>query len=361
MSMSAYRTVSTRHLEWFIHILIWTIIIAERWINHFPGAENPLVYGSYQTISLLLTFIVPIYVNAFVLVPLYLKKAKWLKFTALLIAMILVANVARGLLAVLYFQVSGMEYNLSTEFTRWAFRDYASLERFVFRSPTSLILLVSFAYRLIKDWLTHERIASKLRSEKVAMELAFLKSQVDPHFLFNTLNNLYALALEEKAQRTADGVAKMGTLMRYSLHDSQTEQIYLYKEIDYIEKYIELQKLRIVEGPHVDIRADLLVSSIQNEKIAPMILLPFVENAFKYGISTVQGMYIAIELKLENGILKLSVKNTIHEKKSEGGGGIGLSNVRNRLRLIYPQRHSLTCTKNNGIYHVDLQLDLRND
>jgi LytS/YehU family sensor histidine kinase len=193
------------------------------------------------------------------------------------------------------------------------------------------------------------------------MELAFLKSQVDPHFLFNTLNNIYALALEEKADRTADGVAKMGTLMRYTLHDSQADRILLQKEITYIEKYIELQRIRIAEGANVKITTNFDMDNVGSEKIAPMMLIPFIENAFKYGISAIAPSYILVDLRLESKTLLLQVRNSVHDLKDVEQGGIGLKNVQNRLRLLYPGRHRLACEKSAQEYTVHLELDLMHD
>jgi sensor histidine kinase YesM len=274
--------------------------------------------------------------------------------------MILAANIFRGLFVVLQFEFSNTEYNFSSEFFKWAFRDYASLEKFVF-SPTSWIIWSSFAYRLIKDWILHERVKSKLESEKTHMELAFLKAQINPHFLFNTLNNLYALSLEEKAAKTSDAITKMGALMRYNLHESQSEMILLTKEIDYLQQYVELQKLRIVEESGLKIVIDFELCSPKFERIAPMILLPFIENAFKFGVSAIENGLIEIILKLDGGILTLHVKNSIHQHFATHRGGIGLQNVRNRLALVYPRKHRLHHFIEHDTYTVNLELDLKDD
>lgn len=190
------------------------------------------------------------------------------------------------------------------------------------------------------------------------MELAYLKSQVNPHFLFNTLNSLYALALVEKAVVTADGVAKMGTLMRYSLHDSQAEKISLNKEIHYIENYIELQKLRISEAVKPNIEVVIDIDENNNQKIAPMLLMPFIENAFKYGISSSNKNAISIKISLAGNLLELVVSNLIHKIKMLDESGIGLKNVENRLQLIYPNRFSLKCSKKENVFIVHLNIKL---
>jgi two-component system, LytTR family, sensor kinase len=328
----------SKQSELLCHILMWCFFIGERWINHYPKAENFLIHGLVQTIILLTTFILPTYINAFIFIPCYLKKARWVQYFTFVTMMILTANIFRGLLVTLQFELSHMEYNFSFEFFKWAFRDYVSFDKFVF-SPTSWIIWSSFAYRLIKDWILHERVKSKLEAEKTNMELAFLKTQINPHFLFNTLNNLYALSLEEKAAKTSDAITKMGALMRYNLHESQSETILLIKEVDYLQQYIELQKLRIVEESGLKVITDFELCKPEFERIAPMILLPYVENAFKFGVSTVENGLIEIILKLDGGILTMHVKNKIHQHFVTHRGGIGLQNVKNRLALVYPRKH----------------------
>jgi two-component system, LytTR family, sensor kinase len=219
------------------------------------------------------------------------------------------------------------------------------------------VIYLSFAYLLIKDWIINERVKSKLESEKLSMELAFLKAQVNPHFLFNTLNNLYALSLEEKAQRTSDAITKMGALMRYNLHDAQAERILLTKELDYLDQYIELQKLRIVKQSQISFYTNVQPGNC-TAKVAPMILLPFIENAFKYGVSTVGETRIQAEAVLVQDTFKLTVKNTLHKNPERVESGIGLKNVRNRLELIYGGKYALKQTKDDEEYSIELELDL---
>ncbi len=342
--------------EYLFHVLLWLFFIGERWINHYPKAENFFTYGIIHTLYLLLTFITPVYINAFVLIPTFLQKRKWLHYLAFLAGMIFIVNLSRGLFTVISFEISKFEYDFYQTFLKWAFRDYVSLDKFVF-SGTSWILWSSFGYRLVKDWIIHERVKSRLESEKLSMELAFLKAQVNPHFLFNTLNNLYALSLEEKAQRTSDAVTKMGALMRYNLHEAQAERILLTKELDYLDQYIELQKLRIVKHSQICFYTNAQPGNCA-AKIAPMILLPFIENAFKYGVSTVGETRIEAEAVLENNTLKLTVKNALHRNPERDESGIGLKNVRNRLELIYGGKYSLKQTKDDEEYSIELELDL---
>lgn len=303
------------------------------------------------------TFIVPLYINALILIPKYLRSFRWIKYAFSLLILILAISIIRATLTVLYLQLLKFDFNIYDEFIKWLFRDYTSLEGFIF-SPTFLVILGSFAYRFIKDWIFNEQVKAKLESEKKSMELAFLKSQVNPHFLFNTLNSVYALALVENAQLTADGVAKMGSLMRYTLHDSQVEKISLKKEIDYIKNYIELQKLRISEAGKENIEVTIEVDENNDEMIAPMLLMPFIENVFKYGISNSDKIAITIKISLLRNILEMVVSNVVQKVKNIDESRIGLKNVKNRLQLIYSNRYSLNCTIKENIYIVHLKINL---
>jgi two-component system, LytTR family, sensor kinase len=357
MSALTLKKFNAHNIEWIIHTGIWAFIISERFINHFTEGEHAVAYGIHQIFFLVVTFILPIYINAFALIPRYLNRKKWLTYIILLIALILSMNLIRGLSVVLLFRILDFDFSPMEEFLKWSLRDYASFDKFIF-SSTSWIIWASLAYRLIKDWVENEGIKEKLKNEKAMIELAFLRTQVNPHFLFNTLNNIYALALHEKAELTADSVSRMGALMRYSLHDSQADRILLENEVDYIEKYIDLQKLRITENSNIIIESGINLKDIHSERIAPMILIPFIENAFKYGISRIEPSLISIELSIENGILFLFVKNTVHSGQPKSQGGIGLKNALERLRLIYPGKHDLRNEEESSFYIVNLKIDL---
>lgn len=301
--------------------------------------------------------IIPVcYITILLWVPNYFKKKKRVQFFVRLALLILISNVLRSLVVLATLELRGIPFNFEYEFTKWAFDEYRSFDRFIFGS-NAWTLYLTFTYVLIRDWIVNERIKARLESEKIAMELAFLKAQVDPHFLFNTLNNLYALALEEKAPRTANTITQLGTLMRYSLHDSQADRILISKEIDYIEKYIELEKLRLTERTTLSVRIPFLPGELSQETIAPMILMPFIENAFKHGVSPAGASPISIDLFMSKKMLVLDVRNGLHHE-NYNQNGIGLNNVKNRLQLIYPDRHRLVTQSSDETYHVHLEIDL---
>jgi two-component system, LytTR family, sensor kinase len=189
----------------------------------------------------------------------------------------------------------------------------------------------------------------------------FLRSQINPHFLFNALNTIYGTALQENAVRTSEGIEKLGEMMRFMLHENMQEKIPLSKEVQYLDNYITLQKLRIGSNPSMTIEASI-DHDASSFTIAPMLLIPFVENAFKHGISFRQASFIKIVLQLEHHSLVFEVRNSRHLQPAndpeKAKSGIGLNNVRQRLRLMYPDRHQLVIQEKENEFLVKLVLQL---
>lgn len=342
----------TSKKEWVVQLLLWSWLIAslifgDPWTRIFPDRG---------VLFVIITAIIPTYVNAYVLIPRYFTRSKWPRYLILALALLLAINIMRGLLITLNMIVSGQDIDFGPVWYEWSFRAFRSFDGFIFSGGT-WPFYISFAYRFIKDWFVNEQIKSRLISEKLTMELALLKSQVNPHFLFNTLNNIYAIALEEKANSTASSISKLGTLMRYSLHDTQADFIPLSKEVNYLEQYIELQRMRLSDDQRVsvDIKLDEGVGQVM---IAPMMLMPFVENAFKYGVSTTSESRVDITMKLSGGMLVMEVQNTVHQRRQPRPGGLGLANVERRLTQVYPDRHKLSYGLEEGRYKVRLELHL---
>ncbi|MBC8112668.1 MAG: histidine kinase, partial [Verrucomicrobia bacterium] len=170
-------------------------------------------------------------------------------------------------------------------------------------------------------------------------ELSTLRSQINPHFLFNALNTLYAVALKENAEKTANGIQKLGDMMRFMLHENHQDRIPLSKEIEYLQNFIEIQRMRIDESQNIEIRINLQEPE-REIYLAPMLLNPFVENAFKHGISFRNPSWIYITLTLDSQKIYFKVHNSLHSKlesdPEENKSGVGLENVKKRLDLIYP-------------------------
>lgn len=334
--------------EAVLHISIWLFFYAEKWINNWAHlAWETKIMLTFSGLSFPAMF----YLNAFWLIPAFLRKGRLLQYCLYLLVSLLFLALFSAFMLALTSSSGNPDAALGTEFQRWFFRQFRL-------SGTALGLFLSFAYRFSKDWIYYEREKEQLVAEKSQTELAYLKSQLNPHFLFNTLNNLYAVALEEKSERTAEGIARLGSLMRYSLHDSQADFILLSREIDYIERYIELQRLRINERNEVNIRFKSK-GEVRLEKIAPMLLLPLIENAFKYGMSPVKAVDILVEVKVESGVLDFTVINAIvNETNPMESTGLGLANVKKRLEHLYRNKYHLSCQKLEDTYKVELNINL---
>ncbi len=219
------------------------------------------------------------------------------------------------------------------------------------------IVLIATSLRVLKRSISERFLLQEIKAKQVQTELELLKTQINPHFLFNTLNNLYGMARKQETA-TADGIARLSHLMRYMIHDSQVDRIGLDKEIEQINRLIELQKLRFSEEDKIDI--DFTIEGrTKAVLIPPMLMIPFVENAFKHGISLKAPSFIHIRLKAEPEALQLSIKNSCHDVPSRKNGfnsGIGLQNVKRRLELLYPDSHELTARKSGDAYEVTLVL-----
>jgi LytS/YehU family sensor histidine kinase len=189
-------------------------------------------------------------------------------------------------------------------------------------------------------------------------DLQFLKSQINPHFLFNALNTLYGTALKGESDKTAEGIQKLGDMMRFMLYENTLDLIPMEKEIEYLKNFIALQKLRIQPSSDISIEECIDIAPIRC-KIAPMLLIPFVENAFKHGISLKDRSWIKIKLGSDGNILNFEVRNSVHENEGNleyGKSGIGLMNVRERLKLQYPDKHILDIAETDNEFNVKLVL-----
>jgi hypothetical protein len=223
--------------------------------------------------------------------------------------------------------------------------------------PFLVILGISIAYFFLNAWAKSELIQSRLQANQLSTEIKFLKSQINPHFLFNTLNNLFSMAQDKGNDELADGISKLSGMMRYMLYDSNGERVPLGKEISYLEECITLNKLRYADEevtvafqhPHQTV----------DVSVAPMLFIPFVENAFKHGVAIGQRAEIQISLAVSSQNLIFTCVNTDYSfiRKMEISG-IGLENVRRRLELVYPAKHRLKIHNEDGKFMVNLEIDL---
>ncbi|HRH57703.1 MAG TPA: histidine kinase [Chitinophagales bacterium] len=212
-----------------------------------------------------------------------------------------------------------------------------------------LVFLLSVGIRVYDKWQTAEE-------EKYKAELSFLKAQINPHFLFNTLNGIYTLAVK-KSENTAPAIMRLSSIMRYVINEAHFNYVDIEKELKYITDYIDLQKMRLSNSIQVDFLID---AEHKNYKIAPLILIPFIENAFKHGISTEDNCTIKIHITIKDAHLDLFVENKKYNTilRDEEKSGIGMDNTKKRLMLLYADKHTLHTddTKENYTVHLNIQL-----
>jgi LytS/YehU family sensor histidine kinase len=218
-----------------------------------------------------------------------------------------------------------------------------------------LVFAVGLAVSSIQEWFKSEETKKELEHEKLNTELSLLKSQINPHFFFNTLNNIYSLAIV-KSEETASSILKLSAIMRYVLTETEQKLVPLANEIEFMQNYINLQSVRLTDKVKLNVE---ITGNIDGRKIAPLLFIPFVENAFKYGVSTIEASAITIRLHVEGNIVRLFVQNHVVKgaKQSNVNTGIGIVNVRRRLELLYPKKHTLLIDEKNGQYTVNLEIE----
>lgn len=230
--------------------------------------------------------------------------------------------------------------------------------RLVFNFTQAFALFfLSTAYKTFQIALKREKEATQLKSEHLHSELKFLKSQINPHFLFNALNNIYTLSVI-KSEKTPEMILKLSEMLRYIIYDCNEDKVLLTKEVNYILNYVDLHKLKDESIKNIELNLGQFEEDLQ---VAPMLLIPFIENSFKHSnIEDTRTGWIKIELAVENFELKFTVSNSKSSAKytKDSLGGVGLKNVKKRLELIYPDKHDLQILEDDQEYRVELTLGL---
>lgn len=300
----------------------------------------------------LLVFKVPsVYLVLYLLVPRYFRnKSLWQLALALLALAATVTVVNQSVwFEIIYpkiYKVSSPEPTISFAHTvfRWLWSSFDIL----------MLLGVTMALKFFRHRLQAAEREKQLVAEKLQSELQFLRAQTNPHFLFNTLNNLYHLA-RKRSEDTPDAILKLSNLMRFMLHECATPSIPISQEVKVIRDYLELESLRYGNRLRLDFEVDM---DDENQPIAPLLLLPFVENAFKHGASESRGeTWVRIILKLKNGHLHGTVENPKDAHETAINEGIGLKNIKRQLQLLYPA-HELTIDNQVDKFKVELKIKL---
>ena len=334
-----------------IHITAWVVLFTLPYLlrpsyhannqKYHEQEDTVLNFCVGRTIDLLLIGF--FYLNAIVLIEKLFYQKKYTLYTLSILGY--------------FFFFWLTSWNLLRAFTytenAFSLRKHLSFSIFVFL----FIFACSIAYKTIKDKFYFENLAIERERENLKTELSLLRSQVSPHFMFNVLNNMVALA-RKQSDLLEPSLIKLSSLMRYMLYEAGEEKVSLDKEIDYLQSYIDLQKQRFGKRLTVNLQLNQLDKSYE---IEPMLLIPFVENAFKHGTGIIEQPSIDISLHANNNILYFQVENKYNAASVEikdAASGIGLTNVKRRLELLYTQKHELSIAKHNEKFIVSLQIHL---
>ncbi|MDX1941442.1 MAG: histidine kinase [Saprospiraceae bacterium] len=324
------------------HVLFWSLsfyILLRFFAYSEEIATSDVVYTALFHISLL----VVVYINLLILIPYLLRNGKYLLYI-LFLAIILIFGV----------WLNELTFNHLGD---WLFPGYYFISYYEWKDLSQFMLVYLSSSTLLKlskawFWLQEaERRLEQLQSEKKEAELSALKAQLDPHFLFNSLNSLYSLALDGDV-RTPAAILKLSDSMRYMLYECNAPQVSLAKELAYLQNYLDLQELRNSKADSFQFETNIYNNKLQ---IAPLLFIPFVENAFKHG----ERNSIRIQLITKEKELLFSVENHKKNKQpelNEHHNGIGLQNIRRRLELLYPGKHQLKLIDNEAIFHIYLKL-----
>jgi two-component system LytT family sensor kinase len=350
------------------HIAAWVCFFTLPYLIFYPRLRD-FSMSNHQLASILCTnvsLVLFYYLNTLFLVPRFLAKEKWfLYILSIIICLTVFIYVPRQ---VAFWIAEPEPINpLNRPFIpNPAYKGKFKFDGGFMRGKrpgsdsynTILFLLVftmGTCISVIQRWLKTEQNRKETENEKLNTELSFLKSQVNPHFFFNTLNNIYSLAIV-RSEKTAPAVMKLSSIMRYILTETQRDMVPLSNEVDFINNFIDLQKVRLTDKVALNFSSE---GSVDNLLVAPLLFIPFVENAFKYGVSTKESSNINIEIKTEGSKILFSSSNYIvgSENNLMENTGIGINNVKRRLELMYPDKHKLTTIEKDNYYTVHLEIE----
>ncbi|HEY0610919.1 MAG TPA: histidine kinase [Chitinophaga sp.] len=338
-------------VAWSLHILFWALFFVfpyllrpdfgdDNGVHRMPDKMGFYALYFLNNVMRMLLF----YANAHLFIPHLVYKRKYGQYILSLIAFLCIMLAWDRLFFMLLLPEYQQKYKV------WNF--------FAFNLPVFFFMIIaSAAFRMIRDRIEENQRTREKETENLKTELAFLRSQVSPHFMFNVLNNMVALA-RKKSDTLEPSLIKLSSLLRYMLYETHADKVLLEKEVEYLQSYIELQRQRF--GKKVQVNASF-PEIAPGYTIEPMLLIPFVENAFKHGTGLVPDAQIDIQLSVQRGQLEFSVSNRYSERGNEvkdKTAGIGLNNVKRRLNLSYEGNHTLVMDKTNGTFTVSLQLKL---
>lgn len=337
-------------IQFLIHLCIWGLII------HFLFAIDGLYYSFLDIIDPEIKIID----EAFILIPLlvglfylnysylglkFLDRESWKKYSIYIaLSFITYCFLSRGIFTLLSHKGFLFQDNIEGIFD---FLPYTGI----------IILAVSTSIVVSKKMIQNDEIKEQAEKKQKEAEINYLTAQINPHFLFNSLNSIYSLAEEEKAKKSSDAILKLSEIMRYPIHEGAVKEVLISSEINFIKEYIDFQLIRI--GYQYPIRLDIS-GDFTSKKIPPLLFISLIENSFKYGISQQQKLPIDINLTIKKNTLSFSVTNYVVKENIENLPKIGIENLKTRLKLLYPNNHTFIIKENN-LFEVHITIELKSN
>lgn len=334
------------------HVLFWVLYIVFFILQFGLFSEN----ANYSNlgISMVSSSVVDIlaaYFTVYYLLPQFLLKKKYLLFGVTFIASAAIAILLQRaiLLELVYPYLYPDSASANSPF--WRINPFYSF--------INVYTVVAFfaTIKLLKYWYQNQQYKLELENKNKSSELALLRTQLNPHFLFNTLNNIDSL-IHSNQEKASDAIIKLSDILRFMIYDTK-DAISLNKEIEYLKNYIALQKLRLKDPDFVEFKIE---GDFTDKSIAPMLFIPFVENAFKHGLKKVESPGIVIHLKCNKDSVLFKVSNKYNddiEFSKDKTAGIGLANTKRRLELLYPDKYDFSIKKQDGIYLAQLEIKFK--
>ena len=320
--------------RWVYHTLAWVIgFLTIETISWITVSECDFVERVIQTLAFILPFVPIVYLNFFLKKMFYDKRLYRKYFLSIPIQVALGVLLYRLVYLVVDNTVQSWQQDASNVF---------------------YLIAISLGVQYFKRGIVNQYQLQELKTKNALMELNALRAQVNPHFLFNNLNNVYAINNIDP-HKGSEMLLELAEVMRYHLEFSRMEKIKVRDEVQLIRSYIELEKLRLNE--QCDLQTEFSLSE-EDKLIAPLLLLPFIENAFKHGTHPNKKSFVNVDLSIKDGRLSFHVSNSTIEGKQVVQTKLGLENTKRRLELIYPERHSLDIRRAEGQYHVNLKVEL---
>ncbi|WP_242084540.1 sensor histidine kinase [Aestuariivivens sediminis] len=328
------------------NMVLWAISFAIL-LFAFSGEDIPQKIDYIYTGCFLATIIFPVLINLYILIPKFLKQEKYMLYCLLFIM---------NLFVFAQINIWFFTYIIDYLFPDYYFISYHSGTKLI--TLFVIFLVGTTLIRFSVDWIYYNRsenLRLKLRNQQIETQLALLRSQINPHFLFNSLNVIYSLAIENKAE-TKHAIVQLSDILRYVIYDSGIERVAIKEEVTLLKNYIEFHQFRHRQADNIKFHCSI---DDENYQIHPMLMLPLLENSFKYGLkSDIENPYIHINLTLKNKNFIFSIENNYSEIHMENNNhsGVGIENIRKNLGIVYPKEHQFEIDKTEDVFRVTLKL-----